>query len=167
MINLMPDDHHPLMPRGNPGDIDLSAIKADLEFLVEWVTRFRKEQALKPVYTMIGSAAIVIAWIEPFLAALPVKVNFAGGLRRIWIIGTILWIACSLYHYGTTCSVYPEAIHCWSLRGYYDYTFVQFFMTLIETEIGIPVLVFAFGTVVLWVGRWVAKGFQPSQHQGW
>jgi hypothetical protein len=28
--------------------------------------RFRKEQALKPVYTMVGSAAIVIAWIELF-----------------------------------------------------------------------------------------------------
>ena len=51
----MPDDHHPLMPR--PEDIDLGAIKTDLEFLIERVTRFRKEQALKPLYTMIGSAA--------------------------------------------------------------------------------------------------------------
>jgi hypothetical protein len=55
------------MPRRNPEDIDLGAIKADLEFLIERVTRFRKEQALKPFYTMIGSAAIVIAWIELFL----------------------------------------------------------------------------------------------------
>jgi hypothetical protein len=62
----MPDDHHPLMPRRNPEDIDLGAIKADLEFLIERGERFRKEQALKPVYTMIGSAAIVIAWIELF-----------------------------------------------------------------------------------------------------
>jgi hypothetical protein len=62
----MPDDHHPLMPRRNPEDIDLGAIKADLEFLIEQVTRFRKEQALKPLYTMVGSAAIVIAWIELF-----------------------------------------------------------------------------------------------------
>jgi hypothetical protein len=45
---------------------DLGAIKADLEFLIERATRFRKEQALKPVYTLIGSAAIVIAWIELF-----------------------------------------------------------------------------------------------------
>ena len=52
----MPDDHHPLMPRRNPEDIDLGAIKADLEFLIEQVTRFRREQALKPLYTMIGSA---------------------------------------------------------------------------------------------------------------
>jgi hypothetical protein len=34
----MPDDHHPLMPRRNPEDIDLGAIKADLEFLIERVT---------------------------------------------------------------------------------------------------------------------------------
>jgi hypothetical protein len=54
------------MPRWNPEDIDLGAIKADLEFLIERVTRVRKEQALKPRYTMIGSAAIVIAWIRLF-----------------------------------------------------------------------------------------------------
>jgi hypothetical protein len=47
------------MPRRNPEDIDLGAIKAK-------VTRSRKEQALRPVHTMIGSAAIVIAWIELF-----------------------------------------------------------------------------------------------------
>jgi hypothetical protein len=28
--------------------------------------RLRREQALKPVYTMIGSAGLVIAWIELF-----------------------------------------------------------------------------------------------------
>jgi hypothetical protein len=33
---------------------------------VEQVTRFLKEQALKPLYTMVGSAGIVIAWIELF-----------------------------------------------------------------------------------------------------
>ena len=62
----MPDDYHPPMPRRNREDIDLGAIKADLEFLIERVERFRKEQALKPLYTMVGSAAIVIAWIELF-----------------------------------------------------------------------------------------------------
>jgi hypothetical protein len=62
----MPDGPPPNLPRRNPEDIDLGAIKADLEFLIERVTRFRREQALKPVYTMIGSAAIVIAWIEVF-----------------------------------------------------------------------------------------------------
>jgi len=54
------------MPRRNPEDIDLGAIKTDLEFLIEPVERFRKEQALKPLYTMVWSAAIVIAWIELF-----------------------------------------------------------------------------------------------------
>ena len=57
----MPDDHHPLMPRRNPEDINLGAIKADLEFLIEQVTRFRKEQALKPLYTMIESPATLVA----------------------------------------------------------------------------------------------------------
>ena len=42
----MPDDHHPLCRDSNPEDIDLGAIKADLEFLIEQVTRSRKEQAL-------------------------------------------------------------------------------------------------------------------------
>jgi hypothetical protein len=41
----MPDEL-PLIPRRNPEDVDLGAIKADLEFLIERVTRFRKEQAL-------------------------------------------------------------------------------------------------------------------------
>ena len=35
----MPDDHHPLMPRRNPEDIDLGAIKVDLEFLIESVSK--------------------------------------------------------------------------------------------------------------------------------
>ena len=65
---VMPDDHHALLPRRNPEDIDLGAIKADLEFLIEQVSRLptRKEQALKPLYIMVGSAGIVIAWIEIF-----------------------------------------------------------------------------------------------------
>jgi hypothetical protein len=53
----MPDDYHPPTPRRNPEDIDLAAIKADLEFLIERVERFRRDQALKPLYTMVGSAA--------------------------------------------------------------------------------------------------------------
>jgi hypothetical protein len=61
----MPDGLPPNLPRRNPEDIDLGA-KADLEFLIERGERFRKEQALKPIYTMVGSTAIVIAWIELF-----------------------------------------------------------------------------------------------------
>jgi hypothetical protein len=62
----MPDDDHPPPPPRNPEDIDLDAIKTDLEFLIERSERFRKEQALKPLYTMIGSAAIVIASVGLF-----------------------------------------------------------------------------------------------------
>ena len=62
----MPDDYYPPMPRRNPEDIDIAAIKADLEFLIERVERHRRQQALKSLYTMVGSAAIVIAWIELF-----------------------------------------------------------------------------------------------------
>ena len=51
------------MPRRNPEDIDLAAIKTDLEFLIERVERFRREQALRPLYVMVG---IVIAWIKLF-----------------------------------------------------------------------------------------------------
>jgi len=45
----MPDDHHPILPRRNPEDVDLAAIKADLEFIIEQQSRARKEQALKPL----------------------------------------------------------------------------------------------------------------------
>ena len=54
------------MRRRNAEDTDLGAIKADLEFLIERTERLRKKQALKPLYTMVGSAAIGIAWIELF-----------------------------------------------------------------------------------------------------
>jgi hypothetical protein len=40
----MPDDHHPIMPRRYPEDIDLGAIKADLEFLIERTERFTRMQ---------------------------------------------------------------------------------------------------------------------------
>jgi hypothetical protein len=62
----IPDDHHAFMPRRNPEDVDLAAIKADLEFIIEQQSRTRKEQALKPLYVMFGSAGLVILWIELF-----------------------------------------------------------------------------------------------------
>ena len=64
----MPDGPPPNLPRRNPERIDLGAIKADLEFLIERVSKLPtcREQALKPLYVMIGSAGIVIAWIEVF-----------------------------------------------------------------------------------------------------
>jgi hypothetical protein len=60
----MPDGSSPNLPRRNPEDIDLAAIKADLEFIIEQQSRTRKEQALKPLYVIVGSAGLVILWIE-------------------------------------------------------------------------------------------------------
>ena len=64
----MPDDYHPPMPRRNREDINPGAIKADLEFLIEQVSRLpaRQELALRPLYVMVGSAGLGIAWIELF-----------------------------------------------------------------------------------------------------
>jgi hypothetical protein len=64
----MPDEYRPRPPRPDPKRIDLAAIKTDLEFLIERVSKLPtcREQALKPLYVMIGSAGIVIAWIEVF-----------------------------------------------------------------------------------------------------
>jgi hypothetical protein len=63
----MPDDLHP-MPRREPEDIDLAAIKTDLEFLMERVSEppTRKELTLRPLLIIAGSAGLVIAWIELF-----------------------------------------------------------------------------------------------------
>ena len=64
----MPDDDHSLMPQRGPERVDLGRMQADLEFLIERVARLptSQEQALRPLYVMVGSAAIVIAWIELF-----------------------------------------------------------------------------------------------------
>ena len=64
----MPDEHGSVQPRRDPEDIDLAAIKTDLEFLMEQVARLptRKESAFKPLYAMTGFAAPVIAWFEIF-----------------------------------------------------------------------------------------------------
>jgi hypothetical protein len=64
----MPDDHHFPRPRRQPEDIDLGAIKAYLEFLIERVSKLptRWEQALKPLYVIAGSAGLVILWFESF-----------------------------------------------------------------------------------------------------
>ena len=63
------------MPRRNPEDIDLAAIKADLEFLIERVSRLptRKEFALRPLFVIAGSAGHMIAWIELFRADFPCR----------------------------------------------------------------------------------------------
>jgi len=44
-----PDEHRSIQPQRDPEDIDLAAIKTDLEFLMEQVARLptRKESAFK------------------------------------------------------------------------------------------------------------------------
>jgi hypothetical protein len=55
---VMLDEHRSALPRRDPEHVDLAAIKTDLEFLMEQVARLptRREQALKPLYVIIGSA---------------------------------------------------------------------------------------------------------------
>jgi hypothetical protein len=45
------------------------------------------------------------------------------------------------------------------------YTPDGFFTAVTEATFGVPIAAFLIGAVALWVGRWVAKGFRPSQHQ--
>jgi hypothetical protein len=64
----IPDEHSLPLPRRDPEQIDLAAIKTDLEFVTERLARLptRKDLALRPLYIMVGSARLVIAWIELF-----------------------------------------------------------------------------------------------------
>jgi hypothetical protein len=64
----MPDDDRAFVPRRNPEDVNFGRMQADIEFLIERISKLptRQEQALKPLHTMVGSAAIVVAWIELF-----------------------------------------------------------------------------------------------------
>jgi hypothetical protein len=66
----MPDDlEYPLTLRqADQARTDFAAIADDLDFIKSQLARLptRKEQALKPLYIMVGSAGLVIAWIELF-----------------------------------------------------------------------------------------------------
>jgi hypothetical protein len=64
----MPDEYRSPLPRRNPEHVDLAAIKTDLEFVIERIERLptRQELALRPLYVMVGSAGLVIAWIAIF-----------------------------------------------------------------------------------------------------
>jgi hypothetical protein len=65
----MPDDiqHHLALRQADQARTDFAAIEDDLDFIKSQPARLptRKEQALKPIY-MVGSAGLVIAWIELF-----------------------------------------------------------------------------------------------------
>ena len=64
----MPDEHQLTLRQAHQARTDFAAIESDLEAIMERLSRLptRKEQALKPLYNMVGSAGLVIAWIELF-----------------------------------------------------------------------------------------------------
>jgi hypothetical protein len=103
-----------------------------------------------------------------FLAALTVKINLVRGLRRAWLIGSLLWIIYWSWHYYDAC-LRDSSEYFWCYFNGISptyYTHEHFFTELLEFAIGTPVLVFILGAVALWIGRWVAKGFRPSESQG-
>ena len=56
------------MPRRERQLVDLAAIKIDLKFLMDRLSKLptRQELALRPLYIIAGSYGLVIAWIELF-----------------------------------------------------------------------------------------------------
>jgi hypothetical protein len=64
----MTDNRTFTLHRADQARTDFAAIESDLEFIVEQLARLptRKEMALRPLYVVFGSAAIVILWIELF-----------------------------------------------------------------------------------------------------
>jgi hypothetical protein len=68
-------EHRLTLRQADQARTDFAAIESDLEAIMERLSRLptRTEQALKPLYVIVGSAGIVIAWIRAFLAALPLS----------------------------------------------------------------------------------------------
>ena len=102
-----------------------------------------------------------------FLAALPVKINHARGLRRAWLVGSLFWIIYWSWRYCRYCHHdFPEYFLCYVGGGPSTYyTTERFYTELPEFVIGAPVLIFLLGAVALWIGRWVANGFRPAEPQ--
>jgi len=96
--------------------------------------------------------------------------NLPRGLRRAWLVATILWVVYWLGYYFVGCKYYPAGVvanafpytQCYNVSYY---TYIELFAAILKSMIGIPVLVFVLGAVVLWVGPWIAKGFRPSDHR--
>jgi hypothetical protein len=68
----MPDEDQLFLRQAKPPpagiDEDTYRISDDLDFIMSQLARLptRREMALKPLYIMFGSAALVILWIELF-----------------------------------------------------------------------------------------------------
>jgi hypothetical protein len=58
----MPDDLHLLLPLRNPGDFDLGAIKTDLEFLMERLSKLptRRELVHFGVWVALGLCVLAL-----------------------------------------------------------------------------------------------------------
>jgi hypothetical protein len=64
----MPDEHHFTLRQADQIRTDFAAIESDLEAIMERLSRLptRKELAFRPLYVILGSAGLVILWIEMF-----------------------------------------------------------------------------------------------------
>ena len=92
------------------------------------------------------------------------------------MVVTILWMVYWLGYYFVGCKYHPKYWSSYSSNAfpytqcsfgieYYNgvyYTYEELFTAILKPMIGIPVVVFVLGAVVLWVGSWIAKGFRPS-----
>jgi hypothetical protein len=64
----MSDEHQLTLRQTDQIRTDIANVESNLEMIMAQLTKLptRKEQALKPLYVMIGSAGLVILWIELF-----------------------------------------------------------------------------------------------------
>jgi hypothetical protein len=71
----MPDEHRSIQPERDPEDIDLAAIKADLEFLMEQVAAAADQKGVS-LQTAVHDDRLCRArhrLVRDFLAALPLS----------------------------------------------------------------------------------------------
>jgi hypothetical protein len=74
----MPDDDHLPMPRRDPEDIDLGAIKADLEFLIERSERRSESEGRVGTASVREEKSALILYASTIDKGLAVPSNFPG-----------------------------------------------------------------------------------------
>ena len=64
----MPDEYQLSLRQADQIRTDIANVESGLEMIMAQLARLptRKERAFKPLYVMLGSAGIVILWIELF-----------------------------------------------------------------------------------------------------
>jgi hypothetical protein len=64
----MPDEDQLSLRQADQARKDFASITEDLDFIKSQLSRLptRRELALRPLYVMLGSAGLVILWIELF-----------------------------------------------------------------------------------------------------